>query len=170
MRIRVVLAGLLLAGLASGRSAAQAPSCPPDPTTATCEDWRCCFQEQINACNCDGSSNHGRYVSCVAHKVKTLVDSGLPRNCKGKLVRCAARSTCGKPGFVTCQIPIDTCVIDETTGMGTCAKHPEMTCTTAAECGTKCKTKSSDVRCTDAGGTVGPSGSCCSACVTTLAP
>lgn len=128
-----------------------------------CESFRCAFQQQLDACSCDGAGNHGKYVSCVAHQVKQLVANGLPTHCKGKLVRCAARSTCGKEGFVTCNIPVDVC--DLTTL--TCTADPTHTCATDADCGVRCKIKSSEQRCTDAGGTVGTAGTCCSSCVTT---
>src|SRR5262249_57130076 len=94
-----------------------------------CEPARCAAQAAIIAqCpSCDDASNHGRFVSCVAHVVKTLVDDGtVPGNCKGAVVRCAARSTCGKPGFVRCLFPTDTCVVNPATGLGTCATNPPL--------------------------------------------
>lgn len=52
---------------------------------------------------CETASTHGRYVSCIADQVKAAVKAGtLPKDCKGTVVRCAARSTCRRPGFVTC--------------------------------------------------------------------
>ena len=110
-------------------------------------------------CPCTG--NHGQYVSCVAHHVRDAVRNGdLDVNCKGKVTRCAARSTCGKKtGFVTCPIcEPGTCTNgfcdDGTTG-----------CTDSSTCPpvvAHCSTKSSDMLCTDRGGTPG-SGSCCDA-------
>ena len=132
-----------------------------------CEPARCAAQAAIIAqCpSCDDADNHGRYVSCVAHVVKKLVDDGtVPVNCKGEVVRCAAKSTCGKPGFVRCLFPTDTCVVDPVTRLGTCAKNPTLACVTDLDCGAKCKTKSSADRCTQRGGTVGGTGSCCAAC------
>ena len=132
-----------------------------------CEPARCAAQaEIIRQCPpCDGATNHGRYVSCVARVVKTLVSNGtVPVSCKGKVVSCAARSTCGKPGFVRCLFPTDTCVVDPATNLGTCAENPALACLTDLDCGSKCKTKSSSDRCTLGGGTVGGSGSCCPAC------
>jgi len=129
---------------------------PPD-----CEAERCAAQAAINRdCPaCSEASNHGRYVSCVAHVVKRTVSPG----CRGKAVRCAARSTCGKAGFVTCEIPTDTC--DLSAGSpGTCVGNPSISCTTDFDCGTRCRIKSSDVRCTAAGGRVGASSTCCPAC------
>jgi len=54
-------------------------------------------------CPCASATNHGQYVRCVAGVAKGEVAAlRLPRNCKSSVIRCAARSTCGKPGFVTC--------------------------------------------------------------------
>lgn len=127
-----------------------------------CEPARCAVQQAISAeCSCDGASNHGRYVSCVAHVVRRLSDAGtIPTNCKGKVKRCAARSTCGKPGFVTCRFATDTC--DQATL--TCVENPALTCVTALDCGSRCSTKRSAEICTAQSGTVGGTGSCCSNC------
>jgi hypothetical protein len=54
---------------------------------------------------CSNASNHGAYVSCVAGVAKMLssgTNPTLPKNCKGAVKKCAAHSTCGKPGEVTC--------------------------------------------------------------------
>ena len=133
-----------------------------------CEPARCAVQAAIAAqCPpCDSADNHGRYVSCVARIVKSLVEPNgpVPVNCKGKIVRCAAKSTCGKPGFVRCLFPTDTCVVDTVTGLGTCAEDPTLACVTDLDCGAKCRTKSSSDRCTLQGGTSGGTGSCCATC------
>src|SRR5262245_9611961 len=52
------------------------------------------------ACPCGTAVNHGQYVSCVADFANN--DPSLPKQCKGAVKKCAAKSTCGKPGFVTC--------------------------------------------------------------------
>lgn len=57
------------------------------------------------ACNCQSFTSHGAYVSCVAGVANTLssgTNPSLPTDCKGAVKRCAAHSSCGKPGFVTC--------------------------------------------------------------------
>jgi hypothetical protein len=57
------------------------------------------------ACPCASFSTHGAYVSCVADKVNALssgTNPSLPKNCKGAVKKCAAHSSCGKSGFVTC--------------------------------------------------------------------
>jgi hypothetical protein len=136
----------------------------PAPAQTDCEAARCAVQAAINeACSCTEAGNHGRYVSCVAHVVRRLTDEGaIPINCRGKVKRCAARSTCGRPGFVTCRRPVDTC--DPATL--TCVGNPALACATDIDCGSRCSTKRSADTCTALGGVAG-SGSCCSACVTT---
>lgn len=101
------------------------------------------------ACPCASATNHGQYVKCVAGVAKAAAASGsLPKECKGAVVKCAARSTCGKPGFVTC-------CQTKTTPKGTV---------------TKCSTKNSATACkAPKGGTacVGLHPSCCDACTST---
>ena len=158
-----------------------------------CEAARCAVQAAIDAnCSCqtmNGRNNHGRYVSCVAHEVKRLSDEGaIPVECKGKVKRCAARSTCGKKeGFVICQIPTDTCnlvtdtcdqgtltctgnpavacAIDDDCTTGTCAANPSAACATDLDCGSRCKISSTDEHCAKRGGFVDPTKTtCCSSC------
>jgi hypothetical protein len=135
----------------------------------TCEDFRCALQEQLNTqCVCDasGDSNHGQYVSCVAHAVNTLAkDGGLPTNCKGKLTRCAARSTCGKAGRTTCLIPNEF----STCGDDLICDHDGVTpCTVDTDCvvSVRCKVARSDEQCAERGGTANGPGTCCSTCAT----
>ena len=132
-----------------------------------CEADRCTVQAALEEeCPCSEATNHGRHVSCVAHVVKRLADDGtIATNCKGKIKRCAARSTCGKDGFVTCHIPMrGRC--DPTTN--TCVNDPTVACTADGVCvmGTRCMTKRSAELCLAKGGTVGTSPTCCSDCVT----
>ena len=154
--IRMIGAVILVAAFAG--SAAYAAT--------DCEAARCAVQAALDAeCPCTAATNHGRHVSCVAHVVKRLsADGTVPRECKGKITRCAARSVCGKEGFVTCQIPVTgTCDL----GTGTCVENATLLCTSDADCviGTKCKTKRTSDLCLASGGTVGTSPSCCADCV-----
>jgi len=150
----------VIVGAVLSLAATQAVGAPVD-----CEPARCAVQQALaDSCSCDTATNHGRYVSCVAHVLKQLRDDGvIPKECKGKIQRCAARSTCGKAGFVTCQIPVDTCDLATLT----CVNDPTLTCATDLDCGSKCKIKSSEDRCLARGGTVGASPTCCSDCVVT---
>ena len=127
-----------------------------------CEPARCAVQTALDQqCPCDAATNHGRHVSCVAHVVKRLAKDGtIPTNCKGKIKRCAARSICGKPGFVTCDFPTDTC--DPVTL--TCSGDPAVACAADVDCGFRCRIKRSAELCTERGGVVGAGATCCANC------
>ncbi len=105
---------------------------------------------QVTAdCVCDQSDppavNHGDYVSCaagVANDRSALPPEDpnfLPTTCKGAVKKCAAKSACGKPGFVSC-------------------------CRDDGNGGFKCSAKSSAEACTDKGGVADACSSCCDAC------
>jgi hypothetical protein len=106
-------------------------------------------QRVQSQCDCEGAGNHGAYVKCakdIAKERSSLSPDDadyLPKSCKGAVTRCAAKSTCGKPGFVTC-------------------------CIEKANGTTKCKTTKSAQKCTDKGGTPGTCTSCCDACSSPL--
>jgi hypothetical protein len=120
------------------------------------------------ACPCEGPDdgsggtlawkNHGGYVRCVAHAVKTAASaSGVKRRCVRTIVPCAARSTCGKKRAVTCVIA--------TTGVcadGLCDGDAERPCGSDADCAAATCSVTNAERCADLGGTAG-SGSCCAA-------
>jgi len=158
MRMAVIaVLGLAVGGFAGVAAAGGSP--------ADCEAARCAVQAAINQnCSCTAATNHGQYVSCVAHQVNALARSGaVPKDCKGKVTRCAAKSVCGKSGFVTCEIPkLGTC--DPTTN--TCVENPAIACVGGVcTLATSCHIKSSAALCTARGGTVGTSPTCCAACV-----
>src|SRR2546426_12128360 len=53
-------------------------------------------------CSCSALS-HGAYVACVTKAAKDAARGGsLRKQCSAAVIGCAARSTCGRPGFVTC--------------------------------------------------------------------
>src|SRR5437764_197955 len=57
------------------------------------------------AAECDyaTASSHTGYVDCVARVANAAVRAGrLRAQCRLAVVHCAARSTCGRPGAVTC--------------------------------------------------------------------
>jgi hypothetical protein len=114
-------------------------------------------------CDCDGFRNHGQYVRCVAHAVNALRKGGcLDDTAKRSMKRCAARSTCGKPGFVTCCRTLPGQCVD-----GICAKtDPPVSCMTNEECPTtsRCSTKRDADTCLTTGGIPGTASSCCAAC------
>src|SRR4029453_18598328 len=94
-------------------------------------------------CNCATAPNHGTYVKCAKGIAKARTDTLLlPKNCKGSVVKCAAKSTCGKPGFVTC-------------------------CRTNSKGKTKCSTKKDASKCKppkNGSACVSAFSSCCDAC------
>lgn len=109
-------------------------------------------------CVCSAATNHGQYVKCVGQHVRQAVANGLPTNCKGAVMRCAARSTCGKPGFVTC------CRVLAGKCRNALCQDGLTACTVNEDCPTrsKCSTKRSVDLCVAAGGSAG-GGSCCDA-------
>lgn len=129
------LAVALLLGVARAGHAAKCGDNPGDEQAV--KDAR---TDAASTCNCATATNHGTYVSCVAGVAKARVTAlQLPKNCAGAVKKCAAHSTCGKPGFVTC-------------------------CVSSSK-GPKCKTKKDAATCTAKGGTptVDPlNTSCCS--------
>src|SRR5437667_848136 len=59
-------------------------------------------------CDCASASDHDEYVSCVDEVADAAVEAGLLRDaCEEVVERCAERSTCGRPGFVTCCLTND---------------------------------------------------------------
>ena len=131
---------LMLGGLVLTTPRAYAKCDASDPVTAA--DIAAARAAVKLNCPCDGFKNHGQYVKCATGQAKgTLVN----QSCTGAVVKCAARSTCGKPGFLAC-------------------------CRTSAKGVTKCSTKSSADRCKpQKGGSacVGSFSSCCDACTAT---
>src|SRR5437667_8268742 len=94
-------------------------------------------------CDCATAANHGAYVSCVDAVVAAAVEDGSLRpECADPVVSCAAQSTCGKPGFVTC------CRTTRT-GQTTCSAKSNAAFCKAPPGGTAC---------------VGSVPSCCDAC------
>lgn len=123
----------------------QDPTCVPAP----CESADPCACDvaaaraaAAGACDCAAATDHGAYVACVSHSANAEVTAGrLAPRCRGQVVRCASRSTCGKPGFSTC-------------------------CRTNARGVTKCHIKR-DGRCrapARGGACTGTKTSCCDAC------
>jgi hypothetical protein len=95
------------------------------------------------ACPCAAATGHGEYVRCTARAVNAAVTAGRLRpRCRAAVMRCAARSTCGRPGFVAC-------------------------CRIGATGETSCGVRGSAASCTAPGGgsaCVSDASSCCDAC------
>ena len=140
--MRLVLVGFTAIAMAIGVAGEARAKCEDAAAVAFARG------EVATTCQCDGFANHGQYVKCAAGVAKLLADAGtLPKNCKGSVVMCAARSTCGKPGFVTC------CRTDKL-GKTRCSTKKDADKCTAPKGGTACVSLLSS--CCDACGT----GSC----------
>lgn len=118
----------------------------PRLVSAACADPAAVAATRAQAelvCPCATATTHGAYVRCVADVARVAADHGdLPNGCRGAVVRCAAKSTCGRPGFFTC-------------------------CRTKASGQTSCSRKSDASRCRAPSGghaCVGSAASCCDAC------
>jgi hypothetical protein len=99
---------------------------------------------QVNSqCSCHGLARSD-YVRCARDVVNAAVDAGtLQRSCRGHILRCARKSTCGYPaGYVTC-------------------------CQTSTSGVTKCSVKRSAAECNGSAGStcVGAYSSCCDSCL-----
>jgi hypothetical protein len=171
----LTFAALLVAAFGSFAHAQPNPTCDTDADgKLSCEEARCCFQQRIvQECNCETADNHGRFVSCAAHLIKSLEDEGMPRNCHGKLQRCAARSVCGKkkdengqPVFHTCtNVEYGVCAPDATSGLLVCDTDGS-SCATNTDCvaSSRCKITRHGDECTEGGGALDLAPTCCSNC------
>ncbi len=139
--MKVLVHGLLAVSLACGTAGLAWASCASDDPTGSMTAAARASTESTCAgqgMGCTTAPNHGAYVSCIAHAANDLAKGGtLPNSCRGAVKKCAARSACGKPGFVTC------CITNPHNGT------------------TRCKIKNGAAACS---GTAGVCGSCCDAC------
>jgi hypothetical protein len=87
----VVLAGSVV-GIATA-----AQRC--DPTGADAADVAAARAAVAAQCDCATAATHGAYVRCARDAAAAALAN---RRCKGTVVRCAGRSTCGRPGAVAC--------------------------------------------------------------------
>jgi len=137
MKVRSVLTtGLAFAFVVL---AAQRSDAKCDTTGADAVDFAAARAAVAANCDCATAATHGQYVKCASDQAKATLTN---KSCHGAVVKCAAKSTCGKSGFVTC-------------------------CRTGKTGKTKCSTKSGTDKCkAPKGGTscVGSFSSCCDAC------
>jgi len=97
-------------------------------------------------CPCGVAMKHREYVQCARGVANIAIFNGeLPKDCRQSVVKCAAKSTCGRPGRVTC-------------------------CRTSAGGQTRCSIKKNAALCTppkNGSACVGSLSSCCDACTAT---
>jgi hypothetical protein len=165
---RLALPAALVVALALGGTARA--DCPDDVGAALAA-----------ACPCDGQptpagpvawKNHGQYVRCVVQLRNELRKAGcLDDSARRTIARCAARSTCGKPGAVLCCFYTPgTCEGDplpgDGTAAGTCSTDDGLACDVDADCTLVRgpKLARGEERCTKKGGTPVGAGSICAGC------
>jgi hypothetical protein len=97
--LRLVLGGLLLGSLFMAAPARALCDSPED--LAAVANTRALVEQR---CNCEGAITHGQYVKCVAQVANEEMSAlRLPRECRKVVIKCGARSTCGRPaGFYPC--------------------------------------------------------------------
>lgn len=124
------------------------PTCAGQPVV--CGDAPCGACTVANArdaidaaCDCDAAPSRAAYRQCVRAAADAEVAAGrLGADCRDAILQCASRSTCGRPGAVTC-------------------------CRTSKRGTTTCSIKKGADRCrAPAGGSAcaGAKASCCDAC------
>jgi len=112
--------GIGLAFVPGSASAASPNKCDTPEERAQLAAASATVQAQ---CDCENARNHGTFVKCARAAIDALIANGdLSADCRGEARRCAARSTCGRPGTVTC------CRTDKK-GKTTCSiKHDATKC------------------------------------------
>ncbi|MEW6273106.1 MAG: hypothetical protein AB1689_27835 [Thermodesulfobacteriota bacterium] len=86
-------------GVLLGVGAPTAANAGCDPSGADAADVGAARAAIAAACDCNAAVNHGSYVRCAREVAKATLAN---QSCLGAVARCAARSTCGRPGAVAC--------------------------------------------------------------------
>jgi len=94
---RAALAALLFVALLGATARRCVAACQPttDPDKTDIADARAAVAANRD---CASSASHKAYVGCAAQQADAVLQN---KDCRRAVVRCAARSTCGRPGFVT---------------------------------------------------------------------
>lgn len=172
-RFLVFVSCLVVASAAAGKGKPEPVTCPPDVGAALAETCPCSGKTLPNE-TVQPWKNHGQYVSCVVRFRNALRKAGCftDDSVRRTLARCAARSTCGKSGFVLCCFTDAGTCNDPTPGdgtvAGTCSNDPDTACDASEECATvHGRIAHDEASCTAAGGVNGGFGSVCGGCTTT---
>jgi hypothetical protein len=155
----IVILGLAWLPNTAGAMGPPAPiSCPEDVDVAI--DETCPCDGQVTEGGTEPWRNHGQYVRCVVRYRNALRKAG----CLSKaeflgVARCAARSTCGRTGAVTC------CLSETgTCSDGICSNDADVPCDIDDDCTrTRAKIVRDETACVERGGVAG-TGSVCNAC------
>ena len=125
----------MLGGLAMALSAASVwADC--DPTAEPDRSDIAAARRAVAAnCDCEAMATHVAYVRCAVDQIDGVL---VNRDCRRHVKPCVSRSTCGRPGAVTC-----------------CREKAGKT---------RCKIARNATACESKGGTPGACSSCCDAC------
>src|SRR5467141_4676549 len=97
----VAVSSLLgLAALLASPERALARPCESASDRAAVLETTAAIQAQ---CNCASAATHRDFIICAERVTKQRkAQNLLPGDCTNEANRCAKRSTCGRPGWVTC--------------------------------------------------------------------
>jgi hypothetical protein len=93
---------LLVAAVAigGGTAAAAPPRCDSAEERAALADASAAVQAE---CDCATAASHHDYVECTRDVIAARASNGLlPKDCVREARACSRKSTCGRPGWVTC--------------------------------------------------------------------
>jgi Kazal-type serine protease inhibitor domain len=101
--MKTIFAALLAVSVLLGSAAAAVAACTDDDADGSrVAAARAAVEAE---CPCGEALRHARYVVCALGVVRRRVEErSLPASCLPGVKRCAARSTCGRPGTVACCI------------------------------------------------------------------
>src|SRR2546425_6575210 len=96
--MRAALAALLFVTLLGVTARRCVAACQPttDPDKTDIADARAAVAAN---CDCAHAASHSAYVGCAGQQAGAVLQN---KDCRRVVVSCAAKSTCGRPGFVTC--------------------------------------------------------------------
>src|SRR5689334_18109278 len=91
----VSVLGCVVVAFAAGRAFARCePTADPDRS-----DIAAARAAVAANCDCEAMATHGAYVRCASDQIDAVL---VNRDCRREVRACVARSTCGRPGAVTC--------------------------------------------------------------------
>jgi len=135
---RIAAIAALTLGVVALPARSHANCTSDDPTGALRAAAR---MDVVANCDCTGASNHGAYVKCSANRLKNN-NPNLPKSCRGTVQKCAAKSTCGKPGFIIC-------CKKNSAGKATCAPKKDCGHCVAPNGGSMCCSQNTSCCCKD---------------------
>src|SRR5262249_18113020 len=115
----------------------------PAPSTAAVSEEVAAARVEINAqCDCTSALNHDGYMTCVKRAARKMVRSrAINRKTRHQLVKCAAKSTCGRDegGIACCRhLPNGRTQCTIAPSAEGCERQPGAVATTCSSCCDAC--------------------------------